>query len=83
MLCKEEVEMRTLLIKFIDAYQLFFSPYFTGQCRFSPTCSNYARDAITKHGVIAGIWLTFCRLSKCHPWHEGGVDVVPEKQSNN
>jgi len=83
MLCKEEVEMRTLLIKFIDAYQLFFSPYFAGQCRFSPTCSNYARDAIIKHGVIAGIWLTFCRLSKCHPWHEGGVDVVPQKQSNN
>ena len=83
MLCKKEVEMRTLLIKFIDAYQLFFSPYFAGQCRFSPTCSNYARDAIIKHGVIAGIWLAFCRLSKCHPWHEGGVDVVPEKQRNN
>tara|TARA_X000001036_G_scaffold303829_1_gene282824 strand:+ start:168 stop:419 length:252 start_codon:yes stop_codon:yes gene_type:complete len=83
MLCKKELEMRTLLIKFIDAYQLFFSPYFAGQCRFSPTCSNYAKDAIIKHGVIAGIWLTFCRLSKCHPWHEGGVDVVPQKQSNN
>ena len=75
--------MRTLIIKFIDAYQLFFSPYFAGQCRFSPTCSNYARDAIIKHGVTAGIWLTFRRLSKCHPWHEGGVDVVPEKQRNN
>ncbi len=75
--------MRLLLIKLIDIYQLFFSPFFSGQCRFSPTCSNYPRDAIIKHGVIEGIWLTFSRLSKCHPWHEGGLDAVPEKSRNN
>ncbi len=82
MQCRKEMQMRKLLIKLIDTYQLFISPFFAGQCRFSPTCSNYARDAITQHGIIAGVWLTFCRLSKCHPWHEGGIDDVPEKQRN-
>jgi len=75
--------MRILLIKVIEIYQLCFSPFYSGQCRFSPTCSNYARDAIIKHGVIAGTWLTFRRLCKCHPWHAGGIDIVPEKPRNN
>mgnify|MGYP001302037153 CR=1 FL=1 len=75
--------MRILLIKCIDMYQLFLSPYLSGQCRFSPTCSNYARDAILDHGALRGSWLTLCRLAKCHPWHSGGVDLVPEKSRDN
>jgi len=48
-----------------------------GVCRFRPTCSQYAREAITKHGVWKGTWLAVIRLSKCHPFHPGGYDPVP------
>lgn len=69
--------MKTLLIFLIDGYRLLLSPFFGTQCRFYPTCSAYAREAIEMHGAIKGAWLTTCRISKCHPWHEGGVDNVP------
>lgn len=48
-----------------------------GVCRFTPTCSQYAKEAITKYGVFKGGWLSVCRLSKCHPFHQGGYDPVP------
>lgn len=48
-----------------------------GVCRFTPTCSQYAKEAITKYGVFKGGWLAVCRLSKCHPFHRGGYDPVP------
>jgi putative membrane protein insertion efficiency factor len=69
--------MKTLLIFLIDGYRLLLSPFFGTQCRFYPTCSAYAREAIEMHGAIKGTWLTTCRISKCHPWHEGGIDNVP------
>lgn len=69
--------MKTLLIALIDAYRLLLSPFFGTQCRFLPTCSAYAREAIELHGAIKGTWLTIRRLGKCHPWHEGGIDNVP------
>ncbi len=69
--------MKTVLIALIDAYRLLLSPFFGTQCRFYPTCSAYARVAIARHGALKGTWLTIRRVSKCHPWHEGGIDQVP------
>jgi len=69
--------MQKILILLIKAYQIIFSPYVGGQCRFYPTCSCYAHDAITQHGVIRGVWLSIKRIGRCHPWHEGGIDPVP------
>ena len=62
----------------IRLYQLTLSPWLGRQCRFYPTCSHYAADAIRTHGVIKGCSLALRRLSKCHPFHPGGVDLVPE-----
>ena len=72
-----EQAMKKLLILLIDAYRYLLSPFFGTQCRFYPTCSAYAREAIDTHGAIKGSWLTVKRLGKCHPWHEGGIDNVP------
>ena len=69
--------MRRLLIFFIACYQTCLSPFLGNHCRFHPTCSAYARDAIATHGVIKGSYLALRRLARCHPWHEGGVDPVP------
>lgn len=69
--------MKTLLIALIDTYRLLLSPFFGTQCRFYPTCSAYAREAIETHGAIKGTWLTIKRIGKCNPWHEGGIDNVP------
>lgn len=70
--------MRPLLIALIRAYQLFISPLLGNHCRFYPSCSQYAREALEQHGVMRGIWLALRRLLRCHPWHEGGIDPVPE-----
>jgi putative membrane protein insertion efficiency factor len=75
--------MKTLLIFLIDGYRLLLSPFFGTQCRFYPTCSSYAREAIETHGALKGAWLTICRIGKCHPWHEGGIDNVPPRHSKN
>jgi len=69
--------MARLLICLIKLYQAALSPYFGQQCRFAPTCSQYAVEAINKHGVIRGVAYTLRRLSHCHPWHNGGHDAVP------
>ncbi len=74
--------MKTLLIFLIDGYRLLLSPFFGTQCRFYPTCSSYAREAIETHGALKGSWLTVCRISKCHPWHEGGIDNVPPRHKH-
>ena len=71
--------MKTVLIALIDTYRLLLSPFFGTQCRFYPTCSAYAREAIEIHGALKGTWLTLRRIGKCHPWHEGGIDNVPGK----
>jgi putative membrane protein insertion efficiency factor len=69
--------MRKILILLIKAYQLLLSPFIGGHCRFYPTCSCYAHDAITHHGAMRGVWLSMKRIGRCHPWHEGGIDPVP------
>jgi putative membrane protein insertion efficiency factor len=66
-----------LLSTLIRAYRLFLSPFFGGQCRFHPTCSAYALEAVARHGAGRGAWLTVARLARCHPWHPGGLDPVP------
>ncbi|MFZ0030331.1 MAG: membrane protein insertion efficiency factor YidD [Candidatus Cybelea sp.] len=70
--------MRLLLVGLIRLYQLLISPLFPRACRFYPSCSQYAVLALTEHGVLRGGWYAARRLARCHPWHPGGVDLVPE-----
>jgi len=69
--------MQKLLILLIGAYRYGLSPFLGSNCRYYPTCSCYAQEAIATHGSLRGLWLTVRRLSRCHPWHEGGLDPVP------
>ena len=69
--------MRYVLKYLIRGYQLAISPLLGPRCRFYPSCSHYAIEAIETHGALRGIWLTIKRISRCHPWHEGGFDPVP------
>ncbi|HET7922777.1 MAG TPA: membrane protein insertion efficiency factor YidD [Gammaproteobacteria bacterium] len=69
--------MRSLLIALIRAYQLVISPLLGPRCRFYPSCSAYAIEAIAQHGALRGGWLSLKRLLRCHPLHPGGVDPVP------
>ena len=71
--------MKSLLLLTIRIYQLCLSPFVGGQCRFYPSCSGYAAEAVDAHGALRGGWLALRRLLRCHPWHPGGVDLVPEK----
>ncbi len=68
-----------LALMLIRGYQLVLSPWIGRQCRFYPTCSHYAAEAIHTHGLLAGGWLMLKRIGKCHPFHPGGVDLVPGK----
>ena len=66
-----------LLLALIRGYQLTLSPFLGGACRFLPTCSVYAREAIEQYGALRGSWLALRRLSKCHPFGASGFDPVP------
>jgi putative membrane protein insertion efficiency factor len=61
----------------LRTYKLLISPYFAGSCRFLPSCADYTREAIERHGVARGVWLGLKRLSRCHPLCQGGHDPVP------
>jgi len=61
----------------LKAYKCLLSPLFTGSCRFLPSCSDYARDAVVLHGALKGSWLAIRRLSRCHPLGSSGFDPVP------
>jgi len=69
--------MARILMSMIKAYQVLLSPFFGQQCRFYPTCSQYALEAINKHGAIVGSYYAVRRLLRCHPWHTGGHDPIP------
>jgi len=69
--------MARILILMIKAYQVILSPFFGQQCRFYPTCSQYALDAINKYGAIIGTYYAIRRLLRCNPWHTGGHDPIP------
>lgn len=62
----------------IRAYRLIFSPWVGHSCRFHPSCSTYAMEALEKHGALRGGWLTVRRLARCHPWGGSGIDNVPD-----
>lgn len=73
---------RALCVGLISAYQYLIAPVLSrGACRYAPSCSEYAREAIERHGVVAGCWLAGRRLLRCHPWGGSGFDPVPEHAS--
>ncbi|CAG9294974.1 membrane protein insertion efficiency factor YidD [Celerinatantimonas diazotrophica] len=76
-MAKITAPFRYLLIGLIRFYQLAISPLIGPRCRFTPTCSNYAIEALKVHGLIKGSWLSIKRLLKCQPLHSGGYDPVP------
>jgi putative membrane protein insertion efficiency factor len=65
------------LVALIRAYQYAVRPLLAANCRFYPTCSEYAREAIERHGAARGSWLAARRIARCHPYHPGGYDPVP------
>ena len=69
--------LRSSVIALIRAYQYALSPLLGSRCRFYPSCSQYALEAVTRFGVLHGVWLGVRRLGRCHPWHPGGYDPVP------
>jgi putative membrane protein insertion efficiency factor len=69
--------VRKIAVLPIHFYRLFISPVLGPHCRFSPTCSEYAIEAVEKHGILSGGWLAIRRITRCHPWHPGGYDPVP------
>lgn len=69
--------MGRLIIAFVRGYQYLISPLIGPRCRFHPTCSHYAVEAIQEHGAVRGSLLAARRICKCHPWHPGGYDPVP------
>ena len=72
--------MRFVLTFLIRVYQVALSPLLGPNCRYYPTCSQYAIEAMETHGSLHGTWLTIKRISRCHPWHEGGFDPVPGRR---
>ncbi len=71
-----------LLLALIAGYRLIVSPWLPARCRFAPSCSAYAAEAIALHGPWVGVRLAIARIARCHPWHPGGHDPVPDPHEN-
>jgi len=71
--------MQRLLIALVRGYRLLLGPWLGGSCRFEPTCSAYAVQALQQHGAAKGSYLTLRRIARCQPWCDGGCDPVPER----
>jgi uncharacterized protein len=69
--------MAKVLLALVAAYRYLLSPMLGRSCRFFPSCSEYATEALERHGALRGTWLTVRRVARCHPWHPGGYDPVP------
>jgi len=65
------------VVALIQVYRYLISPMLGSRCRFHPSCSEYAVEALGRHGLAKGLWLAVRRLGRCHPWHPGGYDPVP------
>jgi putative membrane protein insertion efficiency factor len=75
--------IRRIVIALIKGYSYFISPFMAPSCRYTPTCSAYMQEAVEKHGVFKGVWMGIKRLSRCHPFHEGGYDPVPDPHNHS
>ena len=73
--------MQHVLIWLLKGYRFAISPLYGQVCRFHPTCSAYALEAVTEHGALRGSWLALRRIGRCHPWNPGGYDPVPPRRS--
>ena len=79
----KKINIKKFVKYFIRVYQLIISPYLGNNCRFYPTCSNYAIEAIEKKGLIVGIVMAVKRILRCNPWGGSGIDMVCEKDVKN
>ena len=70
------------LLALVGFYRIVISPWLGNNCRFDPSCSAYALEALRVHGAFRGTWLTVQRIARCHPWGGSGYDPVPEKQDD-
>jgi len=68
--------VQRLVARVLEVYKFYISPLLPSACRFYPTCSDYMREAVERHGVAKGLWMGLCRLASCHPFHSGGFDPV-------
>ena len=75
--------MRQILIGLIRVYRYLLSPLLDPSCRYTPTCSEYAQQAISRHGALRGSWFAMKRLGSCHPWGASGYDPVPEARQDH
>lgn len=82
-MAKNNSTAQKLIIAPINAYRRWLSPMLGSNCRFNPTCSAYAIEAINRFGVLKGSWLSTKRILKCHPMHKGGEDPVPKIKQEN
>jgi putative membrane protein insertion efficiency factor len=71
--------MQALILLLLRAYRVAISPLMGPRCRYYPSCSQYAQTAVERYGVVRGSWFAVRRIARCHPWHPGGVDPVPER----
>ncbi len=69
--------MKKILLGLVRFYQLFISPVLPNSCRFFPSCSEYAMEALSRYGALRGSWLALRRIGRCHPFHPGGFDPIP------
>ncbi|MDH2917084.1 MAG: membrane protein insertion efficiency factor YidD [Gallionella sp.] len=69
--------MRRILLLMVRGYQRFISPMYPPSCRFTPSCSQYSYEAISKYGIVKGVWLSIKRVGRCNPWNPGGYDPIP------